>query len=700
MKITFLAWRDLANPLAGGSEVLVDRLARGLTARGHEVTLVCGGPVGEREYRVVDAGGRFTQYLRAPFAVWRHGPAPDLVIDVANGMSYMTPLWRRSPSICFVNHVHTAQWEQWFGPALATFGRTLEKDVMPRLYHRRLFIAVSPSTAQGLMRIGVHPDQIRIVPNGVEIPTVLAPKSPEPLFLSIGRLVPHKRLDLLLPIWDRVREQTGGRLVIIGEGPEGPRLRDMAGPGVEFAGYVPEEEKQRLLAEAWLLVHPSQFEGWGLVITEAGAAGTAALGFDVPGVRDSIANGVSGIVCKTPVEMAAEWTALALDPQRRARLDAEARRRAISYSTDATVERFLEIADEALARPRLPKRVPARARLVEPVPLAAVDRVPEVSVVVPAFNEAARLPLSLPALAAELRELDSELIVVDDGSTDKTGDIAADILSAVPNSVLLRHVANAGKGAAVRTGVAHARGQKIVFMDADLATELVHLREVLDALDDVHLAIGSRAAPGASATGASRSRAYMGWAFNTWARSVTGAPLRDFQCGFKGFRAPAARLLFDLSQVNGFAFDVEILALAHRIGYKTVEVPVHWEAVPGGHVKPLRDAPQMGLSVVRSALRWTRNRSLAAIRAASLAASDPALAATVLSERLPSPASVVPWNAGALALLPFTESVAAARAALELQKELPEYEIRSAQLAARALLAPEAETLRSAIVAA
>src|SRR5687768_14743078 len=110
MKILFLAWRDLANPLAGGSEVLIDRLARGLTERGHDVTLVAGGPVAERSYRVVDAGGRYEQYLRAPSIVERYFRDVDLVVDVANGMSYMTPLWRRRPSVCFVNHVHTDQW--------------------------------------------------------------------------------------------------------------------------------------------------------------------------------------------------------------------------------------------------------------------------------------------------------------------------------------------------------------------------------------------------------------------------------------------------------------------------------------------------------------------------------------------------------------------------------------------------------------
>lgn len=698
MKIVFLAWRDLANPLAGGSEVLVDCLARGLTDRGHDVTLICGGPVEPRPYRVVEAGGRFSQYLRAPLAALRHRDA-DVVIDVANGMSYLTPLWRRKPSICFVNHVHTGQWSQWFGPLLAFVGRTLERRVVPWLYRHRLFIAVSPSTAESLTRIGVRRDQIRIVPNGVDIPDApAAPKSEGPLFLAIGRLVPHKRFDLLLPLWDRVRDITGGRLVIVGEGPERERLEAMAGDGVTFTGFISEEDKQCLLASAWLLVHPSAFEGWGLVISEAGAAGTASLGFDVPGVRDSIAHGESGVVVSTQVEMAAEWVALTANPTRRQELERGARRRATQFSTGATVDHFLEIADEALARPRIPTRVPARARVVERS-AAPVSSSPDVSIIVPAYNEASRLPESLPRLVAASRALDAELILVDDGSRDGTAEVAADLLRGVPRSLLLRHGGNEGKGAAVRTGVATATGRKIVFMDADLATDLDHLPEVLDALDDAHLAIGSRAAPGAITTGGSRSRAYMGWAFNHWASSVTGARLTDFQCGFKGFRAATAKVLFDLSQVDGFAFDVEILALAHRIGYRTVEVPVRWHAVPGGHVRPMRDAPTMGLSVVRSRLRWGRRRSLAAIRAADMDGRDADAVAAALVARLQEPL-VIPWREGALALLPFVDGPGASHVATRLQDELPDYEVRSAHLEARELLAPSGHPLRSAIVAA
>jgi glycosyltransferase involved in cell wall biosynthesis len=700
VKIAFLSWRDLAHPQAGGCEVLVDSLARGLVGRGHEVTLICGGPVSERTYRVIDAGGRFSHYVRAPIAAMRQCRDADLVVDVSNGMSYLAPLWRRKPSVCVVNHVHTAQWSQWFNPALAGIGRALESRAMPWAYRHRLFIAVSPSTAEGLTRIGVRPDQIRVVTPGVEAPVVRARKSAEPLFVAVSRLVPHKRFDLLFSVWDSVRTQTGGRLVIVGDGPEAARLQSMAGPGVEFAGYLSEHDKQRVLAEAWLLVHPSMHEGWGLVITEAGAAGTCAIGFDAPGVRDAIADGESGVLVSTPAEMAAAWVALAGDPQRRAALDNGARRRAARFSEVATVDRFLEVAHEAVGGSTRTAPVRARPQVVQTPTPSSQPTAPYVSIIVPAYNEAARLPDSLPALAAAARSFDGELIVVDDGSTDTTSAVATDLLRDVRDSSVLRLPVQQGKGAAVRAGVAHATGRRILFVDADGATHLSHLDEVLAALDHAHVAIGSRGVPGSVASGATWARAVMGRSFNRWARVVSGADLRDFQCGFKAFRSPVAKLLFDLSRVDGYAFDVEVLGLAHRIGYRTVEIPVTWHAVPGGHVRPFRDAPVMAGSVLCTRLRWTGSRSLTAIRAASRGRIDAEQAAAALAALLPGSGPVVPWREGALALMPFVDDALAARFAAQVQAGLPDFAVHSDRMAARLLLARSGLDLRRAIAAA
>ncbi|MFJ8824708.1 glycosyltransferase family 4 protein [Streptomyces sp. NPDC102467] len=353
-RIVFLAHRDLGNPAAGGSELLVDRLADGLTRLGHQVTLLCGGPAGHdalREYRVVSAGGQAAHYLRARSAFARQVGDCDLLVEVCNGMPYLAPLWHRGPTLCLVNHVHTDLWRMRLRGPLAPaahLGRSLEHWALSVAQRRNLLVAVSPSTANALHAIGVDRDRIRLVPNGVEEPGPRADRSPEPLFLAMGRLVEYKRIDLLLRLWERVRPVTGGRLVIVGNGPESTRLRQLAGPRVEFTGRISEADKHRLLCQAWLLLHPSAVEGWGLVVTEAAARGTPAVGFDVPGVRDSIEDGSTGLLAHGASSFAAAWCTLALSARRRELMGKAAEERAAGYRWAHTVRQFRSVAVEAV----------------------------------------------------------------------------------------------------------------------------------------------------------------------------------------------------------------------------------------------------------------------------------------------------------------------------------------------------------------
>ncbi|MGW8888197.1 glycosyltransferase family 4 protein [Streptomyces sp. NPDC055749] len=349
-RITFLARRDLGNQAAGGSELLIDRIADGLTAGGHEVTLVCGGPAAAREYRVVSAGGDVGHFLRAGKTFAREVGECDLLVEVCNGMPYLAPLWHSGPTLCLVNHVHSDLWQlRYPGPA-ARLGRRLEHWALASTHRDNLMVAVSESTASELRGIGVAADRIRIVNNGVEDPGPLLPEAKEPLFLAVGRLVEYKRIDLLLRLWERVRPVTGGRLVIVGDGPERERLEAMAGPGVTFAGRVSEAEKHRLMCEAWLLLHPSLVEGWGLVVTEAAARGTPAVGFDIPGLCDSIEDGKTGVLARGESSFAAMWCALSLSADRRAAMGRAAARRAERFRWSSTVRQFQAVAAEAAAR--------------------------------------------------------------------------------------------------------------------------------------------------------------------------------------------------------------------------------------------------------------------------------------------------------------------------------------------------------------
>ena len=348
MRIAFLSWRDLANDQAGGSEIFIDRLGVELLGMGHEVAHLCGGPVGERAYPVIDLGGTFAQYAKAPIAHWKFRDW-DLLVDTENGLPYFSPLWRRKPILALVHHVHTDQWTQRFPPALAAVGRFTEARVMPLAYRRVPFVANSSSTKSALESIGVDPGRIHIVHPGVDPPAITGvERSPDPLFVCAGRLVPHKRVDLLLRVWDRVQPVVGGRLVIVGDGPERASLEAMAGTGVEFAGRVDEQEKWRLLGQAWGLVHSAQHEGWGIVITEAALVGTPSIGFDVPGVRDAIVDGQSGLLVDSEEELVQRWIELAGDAERRRQLSEGARRHGAEFGWSHVARDFEAVAEGVL----------------------------------------------------------------------------------------------------------------------------------------------------------------------------------------------------------------------------------------------------------------------------------------------------------------------------------------------------------------
>jgi glycosyltransferase involved in cell wall biosynthesis/SAM-dependent methyltransferase len=358
MRIVVVSWRDLAHPQAGGSELLVDRLLQGLAGRGHDVALVCGGPVAERGYPVYDAGGTYSQYLKAPVIISTLLRKADLVIDVENGLPFLSPLWRRRPSVCLVLHNHGDQWAMRFPRPVARLARAVEHHVIPAIYRRRLFVAISSSTAEGLRKMGVDGRQLRVVEPGVDLsPRVRATTSQTPLFVALTRLVPHKRVDVLLDAWREVQPVIGGRFVVIGDGPEldGLRRRAAAIPGAELVGWVEDAEKERWLQEAWFLVHGAQHEGWGIVILEAAAAGTPTVAFDAPGVRDAVIDGKTGILVDGSKEdlatnMAREWIDLATDGEYRAQLGGAARERAIEYGWDRVVDSWEQVAKEAVAR--------------------------------------------------------------------------------------------------------------------------------------------------------------------------------------------------------------------------------------------------------------------------------------------------------------------------------------------------------------
>jgi dolichyl-phosphate beta-glucosyltransferase len=235
---------------------------------------------------------------------------------------------------------------------------------------------------------------------------------------------------------------------------------------------------------------------------------------------------------------------------------------------------------------------------------------PRWSVIVPAYNEALRLPRYLEEVASYLGSRGEawEVIVVDDGSTDGTAEVARTMAARHSEVRLLRQPANGGKGAAVRAGMLAARGACRLFTDADGATPIAELKRLEAALSaGADVAIGSRAiaAPGVVVR-ARPHRVAAGRVFNVFAEWLGLAGIHDSQCGFKAFTAAAADDLFPRLATAGFGFDVELLLRARARGWRVVEVAVNWEDQPASKVGVLSDGPRMLWQILDACRRVAR----------------------------------------------------------------------------------------------
>ena len=226
-----------------------------------------------------------------------------------------------------------------------------------------------------------------------------------------------------------------------------------------------------------------------------------------------------------------------------------------------------------------------------------------ISVVIPAYNEETRIRSTLEKVHSYCTDRfgEFEIIIVDDGSSDETSALVKFLSQHRENVSLIRYAQNAGKGYAVRRGVLSSRGDLLLICDADLSTPIEELEKLMPFVDDDYdIAIGSRG------LGDSRIlerqpwyRERMGKTFNFFVRMLAIRGIRDTQCGFKLFKGDIARALFSKSRINGFSFDVEVLYLARRAGYKINEVPITWINSPFSRVVIIRDPLKMFLDLFK-----------------------------------------------------------------------------------------------------
>ncbi|MGC5022710.1 glycosyltransferase family 4 protein [Micromonospora sp. DT47] len=375
--VLFLNWRDTRNPEGGGSEVYIERIAAELVRIGHRVTVLCAGHDGAPPEettpdgtRILRRGGRHTVYARAALTylagrlgVGRLGHRglgrPDLVVDVCNGVPFFAPLYAGRPVLALVHHVHREQWPVVFGPWVARIGWWIESKLAVRVYRRCRYVTVSEATKSELSGLGVAADRIAVVPNGTpDVVAGPAPRTTHPSLLVLGRLVPHKRVEIALrTVAALAADLPDVELVVAGQGWWEPKLKDLAvemniQDRVRFAGFITEEEKHAVLCSAWLALTPSIKEGWGLTIVEAGARATPTVAFrNAGGVAEAMVHDETGMLADDEEEFILQVRNLLADDVRRKAMGEAARAHAAQFTWEAAGARFANLVAEIATAP-------------------------------------------------------------------------------------------------------------------------------------------------------------------------------------------------------------------------------------------------------------------------------------------------------------------------------------------------------------
>ncbi len=314
-------WKDLSHPDAGGAEVYLHEVLKQLAGWGHEVTLfssnVNGRPVQEcvDGVRVVRGGGRYTVYRQAERFYSTRPASFDVVLDVVNTRPFMTPNWRPEiPCIALIYQVAREVWHHEFPAPLAWLGASVLERRWLAAYRDRRVLTISNSSRESLHDYGLR--RVTVVPVGLSQQDVPVParKSEDLTFAFVGRLARNKRPEHAIEAFQLARSSLprGARLVVLGTGPlESDLRRRYTTDAVDFLGRVDEATKASIVSSAHALLVTSVREGWGMVVSEAAALGTPALGYDVPGLRDSIAAAGGVLVAPGPEALATAMTAYA-----------------------------------------------------------------------------------------------------------------------------------------------------------------------------------------------------------------------------------------------------------------------------------------------------------------------------------------------------------------------------------------------------
>jgi glycosyltransferase involved in cell wall biosynthesis len=370
--VLLLCWRDTGHPQGGGSEAYLERIGAQLADAGIRVTLRTARYPGARRREVKDgvqisrAGGPYSVYIWAGLAMVlaRIGlgslrrARPDVVIDTQNGLPFMAR-WAFGRRVAvLVHHCHREQWPV-AGPVLGRVGWFVESTLSPRVHRRNQYVTVSLPSARDLTSLGVNPNHVAVVRNGLdEAPahTLSVPRSATPRVVVLSRLVPHKRIEDALEAVAALRPGIPDlHLDVLGGGWWQQRLVDHAAllgisDAVTFHGHVDDNTKHRVLQQSWVQVLPSRKEGWGLAVTEAGQHSVPTIGYrSSGGLTDSIVDGVTGVLVDDHDDLVDALERLLTDQVLREQLGAKAQARSGEYSWQQSAEAMRTVLDSVHA---------------------------------------------------------------------------------------------------------------------------------------------------------------------------------------------------------------------------------------------------------------------------------------------------------------------------------------------------------------
>ncbi len=367
MRILILNWRDIKNPLSGGAEILTHEISKRLVAQGHQITQFSSGFDGSKEEEVIDGvkiireGDPDARTLlnSVQFKAFRRYRKDfegkfDLVIDEVHGIPFFTPFYVKEKKVALICEVAGDLWDIAVRLPFNILGRILER-IYPFFYSGIKIITISQSSKKELSEIGFNSSQINVIPMGSNSTVIknLPVKEKNETLVFLSRLFKSKGVEDAIKSVALLKNDFPNIILwIIGRGDElfkkelNKLIEDLKiENNIKFWSYVSEEKKQDLLTRAHILLMPSAKEGWGLTIHEAGARGTPAIVYDVPGLREVVKDNVNGFICKenSAKELAKNAKELLENKDLYERLQKGAIAERNKHSWEDTVNQFLNI---------------------------------------------------------------------------------------------------------------------------------------------------------------------------------------------------------------------------------------------------------------------------------------------------------------------------------------------------------------------